>query len=277
MPLTTCPDCGRQISDAAPACPGCGRPNDWLPVADRDVIDLESLASPSASAQPKADAGRTTARRILLVSGAVAAAILGVGIVGALAMRTHEPPSAMPAPVTSPAPAPPTEPADPVKDALIKMDHMTSADAFTFAKRDMADEVDQVSPGAAILALWAARRLRWADVYVAQDETTFAMVQKDSSEQLGKRMCSAGQVIEIHAEKPETGGHLANGILMSDSGHLYHYVVAGSSGAIGQGSYATLCGLVAGNYTYSNSAGGTGHAVEIVGMFDLPANRKPGQ
>ena len=26
MALTTCPDCGKQISDAAPACPNCGRP-----------------------------------------------------------------------------------------------------------------------------------------------------------------------------------------------------------------------------------------------------------
>lgn len=26
MPLITCPDCQREISDSAPACPGCGRP-----------------------------------------------------------------------------------------------------------------------------------------------------------------------------------------------------------------------------------------------------------
>jgi hypothetical protein len=28
MPLVTCPDCNKEISDAAPACPGCGRPAD---------------------------------------------------------------------------------------------------------------------------------------------------------------------------------------------------------------------------------------------------------
>src|SRR5579859_7521420 len=27
MALTTCPDCGREVSTAAPACPHCGRPN----------------------------------------------------------------------------------------------------------------------------------------------------------------------------------------------------------------------------------------------------------
>jgi len=25
MPLTTCPDCNRQVSDQAPTCPACGR------------------------------------------------------------------------------------------------------------------------------------------------------------------------------------------------------------------------------------------------------------
>ena len=27
MPMITCPDCNREMSDTAPACPGCGRPN----------------------------------------------------------------------------------------------------------------------------------------------------------------------------------------------------------------------------------------------------------
>lgn len=30
MPLVTCPDCGKQVSDAAPACVGCGRPMDGI-------------------------------------------------------------------------------------------------------------------------------------------------------------------------------------------------------------------------------------------------------
>ena len=33
MPLITCPDCQKQISDAAPACPHCGRPNSRLAAA----------------------------------------------------------------------------------------------------------------------------------------------------------------------------------------------------------------------------------------------------
>jgi zinc-ribbon domain len=35
MALVTCPDCGKEISDQAPACPSCGRPREpaGVPVA----------------------------------------------------------------------------------------------------------------------------------------------------------------------------------------------------------------------------------------------------
>lgn len=29
MALVQCPDCGAEVSDAAPACPRCGRPSAW--------------------------------------------------------------------------------------------------------------------------------------------------------------------------------------------------------------------------------------------------------
>ncbi|MGL5660496.1 MAG: hypothetical protein ACRC2U_19470 [Aeromonas sp.] len=33
MPLIQCPDCNKEMSDAAPACPNCGRPNDVIEIA----------------------------------------------------------------------------------------------------------------------------------------------------------------------------------------------------------------------------------------------------
>lgn len=39
MPLTTCPDCGREISDAAKACPHCGRPMQDEPERVRTTED----------------------------------------------------------------------------------------------------------------------------------------------------------------------------------------------------------------------------------------------
>jgi len=43
MALTTCPDCGREISTAAPACPHCGRPN------------APAVAAPMAAQAPAAE------------------------------------------------------------------------------------------------------------------------------------------------------------------------------------------------------------------------------
>jgi len=42
MPLVTCPDCGREVSDAAPACIGCGRP----------MESVSAPAEPSAQQDP---------------------------------------------------------------------------------------------------------------------------------------------------------------------------------------------------------------------------------
>lgn len=41
MALVQCPDCGRQVSDTAPACPGCGRPG-WRPPASPVVAPPRS-------------------------------------------------------------------------------------------------------------------------------------------------------------------------------------------------------------------------------------------
>ena len=37
---------------------------------------------------------------------------------------------------------------------------------------------------------------------------------------------------------------------------------------------ARFCGIATGRDTYANTGGGTTHAVRVVGMFDLPENRK---
>ena len=38
MPLITCPDCKREISDSAPACPGCGKPMHPAPIVAGEGI-----------------------------------------------------------------------------------------------------------------------------------------------------------------------------------------------------------------------------------------------
>ncbi|WP_447792532.1 OB-fold protein [Pseudomonas farris] len=43
MPMITCTDCNKEMSDAAPACPGCGRPNTIATRPDRPVGILLGL------------------------------------------------------------------------------------------------------------------------------------------------------------------------------------------------------------------------------------------
>lgn len=37
MALTTCPDCGKEVSTSAQACPGCGRPMSAVSVTAKEV------------------------------------------------------------------------------------------------------------------------------------------------------------------------------------------------------------------------------------------------
>jgi hypothetical protein len=97
-------------------------------------------------------------------------------------------------------------------------------------------------------------------------------MRKDSDAARGKRMCVRGQLIQIQKEKVGDGG-LFTGLLLANYSDIYSFIAVGSTGELVSNSNARLCGVAIGNYEYSNSAGGKGHAISIVGMFDLPENR----
>lgn len=128
-------------------------------------------------------------------------------------------------------------------------------------------------PGALAFAVWADKGLKWTDVGISKNETTIAQIMKDSDDERGKRFCVGGSVIEIQVVKSEVGKFHV-GLLMTDATKLVHFIGVGSSGEIVERSYARFCGVAAGKFDYPNSAGGVGHAVELVGMFDIEANRK---
>jgi ribosomal protein L40E len=84
MPLITCRDCGKSISDAAPVCIHCGRPNASVRVGE-SVSAVAAL--PDAHALPKCrSCGSTDVRTLPVVheSGTTLlnAITLGVGIAG---------------------------------------------------------------------------------------------------------------------------------------------------------------------------------------------------
>jgi hypothetical protein len=176
----------------------------------------------------------------------------------------------------------PTLPAASVETSDQRIDRLGFAGALAYARPQMEDTMNKASEGGWLLAGWAIKHMKWEDVSVQKDETSFALVRKDSDEARTKRLCISGQIIEISIRRMlfqapgdamAPGGRLSEGLLMTNAGNIYQYLAAGSSGELVAKSPARFCGVVIGKYDYSNSSGGAGHAVALVGMFDLPENK----
>ena len=186
--------------------------------------------------------------------------------------KTDEPAaSTEPARAEAAAPEPAPEPEPPSLAEQIET-RTTAADAGAFATSYMEDKYDEVSLGAVLLARWAAGHLRWSDVHVERDETSPARIKKDADSERGKRMCYSGRIIQI--AKNDLGGDRSvyAGLLMARGYNIIHFLAAGSTGDLVERSRARFCGFVTGRYSYSNSGGGSSHAVQMVGMFKLPEN-----
>ena len=171
--------------------------------------------------------------------------------------------------IATPEAPPPPPPPETAAQKLAKMDF---SEAVAFVRPLMSDETNDTSKGALLFAVWGMQKMRWADVAVQKNETTFALVQKDPEEARGKRLCVSGMVVQIQVSRTDLG-KVNEGLLVSDSGDIYNFGMVGDSGDLVSQSRARMCGVVIGRYDYSNSGGGTGHAIQLVGMFDLPENR----
>jgi hypothetical protein len=137
----------------------------------------------------------------------------------------------------------------------------------------MEDSVDGgMSVGTSILALWAAKSLKFSDVEVSQNETNFRLVSKDSEAARGKRMCVSGMLVQIEVEKTPRG-KMSIGLLYDSERDLYRFIAAKSSGTLLSEDKARFCGFVTEKMSYKQNGGTTGVAVTLVGMFDLPENR----
>lgn len=169
-----------------------------------------------------------------------------------------------------PKPEPPPEPT--LQEKLAKADH---AEAMRLVGPLLEDEVNRISAGTAALGLWAMQNMKWSDVAVASNETSLAKIHKDSDTERGKRMCVRGKIVQITADKSSGVGTAYIGLMTAPSfANIVHYVAVADTGDLVENSPARFCGIVTGRYSYSNSGGGTTHAVGLVGMFDLPSNRK---
>lgn len=146
------------------------------------------------------------------------------------------------------------------------------AEAIAATRSDMTDGRDaEISQGAAVLALWGASGMKW-DALQKIQPGKFAMVMKDADTQRGKLLCPSGHVIEIEIDR-SVKQKIYSGGMYDDAGRIYRFIAVGSTGEIVQGSRAKFCGIIIGQHHYGNSVGGVAHAVQLVGMFDLPENK----
>lgn len=158
------------------------------------------------------------------------------------------------------------------QEAPPRKEFSTLAEAIDGIKPLMSDTQDAISPGTVMLAFWAADRLKWQELQ-GIPITKYALIMKDSDEQRGKSICASGRIIEIASEKVE-GRKFYSGGIYDDAGRIYRFVAVKSTGELVAQSFATICGIVTGRQSYQNSVGGVAHAISLVGMFDLPENRK---
>jgi hypothetical protein len=114
-------------------------------------------------------------------------------------------------------------------------------------------------------------RFSWKDVAPKMNETSIALLKKDSDEERGKRLCLPSRIIQISAGKIEND-KLYEGLLQTPDG-IVSFIAVRSTGDLLEGSIGKFCGVTTGNYSYSNAGGGTTHAIRMIGMFDLPENK----
>lgn len=199
----------------------------------------------------------------------VGLAVVAVGSLGCTKAAGATAEDAAATAVSAP-PAPPPPPPETSADKIKKVSTLQAALAITTPM--MSDTFNKTDEGTAVLALWSIKGLRWSDVGVAKNETSFAAVMKDPDEARGKRMCASGTIIQIELEKTDAG-KVFDGLLRDYSSNLYNFSAVGSTGELVARSQARFCGIITGKHDYSNSGGGTGHTIKLVGMFDLPANK----
>lgn len=173
-------------------------------------------------------------------------------------------------PVAPPMPVQPPVPREPTLLELLSAESSVDG-ALKVVGPHLSDSTNALDPGALNLAIWGAEHLSWEDIQ-SLPETKHAKVLKDPEAERGKRNCYRGTIVEIQVDR-SAGEPIYLGGLMTGSGMVIRFAAVGATGELVGNSYANFCGITTGKYSYSNSGGGTTHAVFLVGIFDLPENK----
>jgi hypothetical protein len=159
-----------------------------------------------------------------------------------------------PAPQTAtPALGPPAPPAE------------ESIEEKVAKAESLAEATRLVHPALMMLIPWAARKLRWEDVAVADEISISRVFREDEMAVLGKRMCVPAEILEIERRDIRVG-IMYGGLARIGEWEKLGFFAMGAIGKLGPGSSSRFCGLV---------TGVDRQTVDMIGMFDLPENRTP--
>ncbi len=156
----------------------------------------------AARSSPPAAPAPAWSSRIGVRHGVAAALFLGgLGLLIFVAVgKTHTavpaPPPAATAAIAIAAPEPPPPPPPSLELQIATAPSLSRAIAL--AVPQLGDGAD--NEGAWMLARYGSARLTWNDAYVAEHETSFGLVLKDSDRERGKRMCATGKVRDIERQ-----------------------------------------------------------------------------
>lgn len=156
-------------------------------------------------------------------------------------------------------------------------------DALKTAKEEFPGDVR--SRDAAIVE-WSEEHLHWADIDVKKNQVSTLLALKDPEGAYGKRACLSGKITTITAVRDADASALRhfNAVLESTdkTPERWNLSAVGDTGELVKGSTAKFCGLAVNVHTNQGSIGGTGvhpstapsDSLDMVGMFDLPENKK---
>jgi len=241
----------------------------WMPVEQSPFAANVPQAAVVADATPIASVkAKEISKAIWLIPAGVLGLFVGI-VVLAIALRPEPPPPPMPSQAS-----PGAEQTTPTELTLTqKLQEASSLPLAIQLLRPMfQDTQEEAAPGAQALAVWCAMHLDWNSLS-GIPETSRAKVMKDPEAERGKRLCSSGTIIEIHNDR-SSGQSIYSGGIQTSSFDIVRFFAVHSTGDLVEHGVGRICGIVTGTQSYSNSGGGVTHAAFIVGMFDLPENKR---
>jgi len=184
-------------------------------------------------------------------------------------------------PATSASAAPPTSAPALLPSAEVRLREVDIAtisgkatfdEALAYAKPKIEDATTDWDRGTYLLGEWLSEHGKWKTI-ADLPETSRLKISKDSEGETGKRFCEFGTVTTIKAMKTD-GPKMFWGIIAPNEVHATVFMAVGDTGNIVDGSQARICGAATGIYRLTLKSGEPLPSPKLVGMFDLPTNRK---